>query len=124
MRQSAPVVPQWTTSSILYDTGWQQISFQFTASAAFDWITFGNFIDDANTNAQVFDAAASIVAYYYLDSISVEEATQGNPGFFSSDTAVCEKFCIDFTDFQRIPQRSGSGILKEGALLLQPIRIL
>ncbi|MEO8147658.1 MAG: PKD domain-containing protein [Bacteroidia bacterium] len=69
------VVPQITVPGILYDSLWQYITLQFTATAAFDQVTFGNFKDDANTNATLFFSTGSDPAYYFLDDVSVQLAS-------------------------------------------------
>lgn len=94
------ITPQWTTSTILYETAWQQITFQFTAAAAYNYITFGNFLNDANTNAQIFDVANNLVAYYYLDGIEVEIADVNSisAALGVSDSSICKNSCVSFTD--------------------------
>jgi PKD repeat protein len=100
---SAPmtgITPQWTTSTILYETAWQQITFQFTAAAAYNYITFGNFLNDANTNAQIFDVANNLVAYYYLDGVEVEIADVNSisAALGVSDSSICKNSCVSFSD--------------------------
>jgi hypothetical protein len=69
------VTPQFTTSAILYNTTWRLITFDIVATQPWDHITFGNFENDLGTTSQVFTAVSSPGAYYFLDSVSVTEAT-------------------------------------------------
>ncbi|HYV93744.1 MAG TPA: PKD domain-containing protein [Chitinophagales bacterium] len=91
------ITPQLTVSNILYDTAWEQISFQYLADAAYDHITFGNFADDASTTVQVFDSGTNALVYYFLDSINVEDVN-GSLAFIASDLSFCEASCIAFAD--------------------------
>ena len=92
------VNPQWTTPGILYDTAWEQITFQFIAADAYDHITFGNFVGDASTNVQTFVPASFPGAYYFIDGIEVQPDSVSQMNFIASDTSLCEKFCISFID--------------------------
>jgi PKD repeat protein len=93
--------PQWTTPVILYDTAWSHITFQFTATEAYDYITFGNFVDDASTNAVTYDSIGPIFgpgAFYFIDDIEVKNDSVPQANFIASSTSVCEKFCVSFSD--------------------------
>ncbi|MFH1320903.1 MAG: T9SS type A sorting domain-containing protein [Bacteroidota bacterium] len=74
------------------DTIWTEISGCFTAQADYDFITIGNFHNDAATDTLEInpldfcpDSATLHYAYYYIDDVSVIlfEANAGN------DTAIC-----------------------------------
>ncbi|HYV95569.1 MAG TPA: PKD domain-containing protein [Chitinophagales bacterium] len=91
-------IPQWTTPIIQYDTGWVQITFQITAADAYDHIAFGNFVNDAGTNAQTFVPTLFPGAYYFIDDIDVHLDSLPQINFIASDTSFCESTCIDFAD--------------------------
>lgn len=79
-----PVTPQIANSStsILSDaTGWTQISGTYTASGGEEWLTLGNFKNNAATNAQS-RSGSIIYAVYYFDDVVVEKkaSSGGNAG--------------------------------------------
>lgn len=74
-----PVTPQIANSatSILSDaSGWTQISGTYTATGGEEWITLGNFKNNANTNAQS-RSGSIIYAVYYFDDVRVEKISSG-----------------------------------------------
>ncbi|MEZ4884411.1 MAG: Ig-like domain-containing protein [Chitinophagales bacterium] len=54
---------------------WQRISGTFTAQSPLQWLTIGNFYNNANTNAENLavggETGFTELGYYYIDSISV-----------------------------------------------------
>ncbi|MEO6166946.1 MAG: PKD domain-containing protein, partial [Chitinophagales bacterium] len=82
--------------NVITDTlNWQLISGIFTATGGEQYLTLGHFKPDAQTTFVTLPYGSQ-GSYYYFDDISVEHLQSG--GFFASDTSLCEKFCIDFTD--------------------------
>jgi hypothetical protein len=71
------VTPQIELTSVFYSTNWTQFTFTFTPLAAYDWVTIGNFHNDAGTTKSLFgpNLPSSYGAYYYIDDISVVLAT-------------------------------------------------
>ncbi|MBL0102387.1 MAG: hypothetical protein IPP51_00605 [Bacteroidetes bacterium] len=71
----APILttPQVETSTVLYSTGWQQISFLYTPTVSAQYLTIGNFHNDATTTRTLFgpNLSSSFGAYYYIDDISI-----------------------------------------------------
>jgi hypothetical protein len=67
------VTPQVELTSVFYSTTWTQFTFTFTPLAAYDWVTIGNFHNDAGTTKSLFgpNLPSSYGAYYYIDDISV-----------------------------------------------------
>lgn len=65
-----PYTPQCESSSVLFSTTWQQISFTFTPAAAYQYICLGNFRTNAGTTATLIGPGTS-GAYYYLDDVVV-----------------------------------------------------
>lgn len=62
------------TSGALADTlNWKQISGQFTAAGGEQFITIGNFYDDAGTTITQPGSSGSYGAYYFIDEVSVSE---------------------------------------------------
>ena len=70
------VTPQVELTAVFYSTTWQQFTFSFVATVACDWVTMGNFHNDANTTKSLFGPAlpSSYGCYYYVDDISVMAA--------------------------------------------------
>ncbi|MEO8088559.1 MAG: T9SS type A sorting domain-containing protein, partial [Bacteroidota bacterium] len=71
--------PQVMASGFISDSsGWVKISGSFMATAAYNYITIGNFYDDANTSTQVNPGGHSgpgcYGAYYFVDDVSVQES--------------------------------------------------
>ena len=66
-------VPQCEMSAILYSTTWTQVTFNYTATAAYQYMTIGNFRNDASTATQSF--GGSYGCYYYIDDVVVQPAT-------------------------------------------------
>ncbi len=66
--------PQIETNTIMYDTAWFQLVFTFVATAPYQYMTVGNFHDDASTQKQSFGSGsyANYGAYYYIDDVVVE----------------------------------------------------
>lgn len=71
------VTPQWEISSVWWNTSWQLITFNYTATAAYRYFTIGNFYNDANTAHTVFNASSpsSYGAYYFIDEMIVQPTT-------------------------------------------------
>lgn len=75
-------------------SNWTTISGTFTADDAYQWITIGNFLNNASTTTSSLPGAAGPLfnrSYYYLEDVSVEEL----PDFGISvspfnSTVVCE----------------------------------
>ncbi len=69
------VTPQIeNTSGAIIDTiGWKQINGQFTASGGEQFITIGNFHDDAGTTITQPGTFGSYGAYYFVEDVSVTE---------------------------------------------------
>lgn len=68
----AGISPQFTYDSIFFNHEWQEVTFSFVATEAYDQITFGNFADDVDTGTQMFTSKDFPAAYYFIDQISVE----------------------------------------------------
>ena len=66
------LVPEYEIPGVFFSNAWVNFSFNITATAPWQYITFGNFYNDAATTAQVFDAGAAYYrAYYFIDDISI-----------------------------------------------------
>jgi type IX secretion system substrate protein len=68
------VTPQVEMSAIFYSTTWQLITFYYTATAAYDFVTIGNFHDDANTNTTAF-GPSGYGCYVFIDDVVIKPAT-------------------------------------------------
>lgn len=66
--------PQCEMSTILYSTTWTQVSFTYVATAPYQYVTIGNFRNDATTSTQIF-GSPSIGCYYYIDDVVIQTST-------------------------------------------------
>ncbi|MEY3442748.1 MAG: hypothetical protein RLZZ519_1029 [Bacteroidota bacterium] len=64
------VVPQLELTTIIHHTAWQQYTFTFTPTQPFQFLTIGNFRNDAATSIGTFTPGSG-VAYYFLDNVEV-----------------------------------------------------
>jgi OOP family OmpA-OmpF porin len=70
------LTPSYETNGTVYSTGWQVINFIYTPVAPVDYLTIGNFRDDANTTAVIYELPTFFsFSYYFFDDISVEKAS-------------------------------------------------
>jgi len=84
------VTPHWESSSIVYSTSWQLLTFQFTPSQAYSYITIGNFKDDPNTVRQFFASTSNPSAYYFIDDINITLLSSGGISLaFSTTNETC-----------------------------------
>ena len=99
---SSPILlnPSLEIVNIFYDTVWTQFSFQYTATAADDYFTIGNFRDDASTQSAQFGVAYNGV-YYFVDDISVEASNQTPVALFNAANHICPGTCTDFTNLSQ-----------------------
>ncbi len=64
-----PVIPQLEITSIIYIlNSWQHFSFNYTADSSYNYITIGNFRNDAQTLISTFGI---IGTYYFIDKIEM-----------------------------------------------------
>lgn len=70
--QPMGITPTYNNPDPFYDSTWVQMSFQYTPTTAVDYITFGNFFDDAATTADTIDVVALWASsYLFIDDICV-----------------------------------------------------
>jgi hypothetical protein len=68
------ITPQLELTTIIHHTFWQQYTFTFSAAQPFEFITIGNFRNDASTSIGTFTSGTG-VAYYFLDNVEVVPVT-------------------------------------------------
>ncbi|MCW3083300.1 MAG: hypothetical protein JWP12_666 [Bacteroidetes bacterium] len=68
---SPQIVNDMITNPLTDKAGWTKIYGMYTANGSENYITIGNFSDDANTDTIMVGTTESIGAYYYLDDVSV-----------------------------------------------------
>jgi hypothetical protein len=66
--------PQCEMSTVLYSTVWKLVTFTYTATANYQYVTIGNFRNDAATTTQSF--GSSYGCYYYIDDVIIQLSTQ------------------------------------------------
>jgi hypothetical protein len=80
-------IPQIESDTFLNDTSsWALISGVFQANGNEEYITIGNFRDDAGTDTvRMPGSSGAPISYYYIDEVSVEEVLAANAG---TDTSI------------------------------------
>ena len=88
---SAPinVTPQVEITGIIYETDWVLIQGEFVATEAFEYITIGNFKDDANTNLDFFMNAEIPATRYFIDQVSLVKQEDPTGVSISEDVTIC-----------------------------------
>lgn len=94
-----PVIPQIiNTTGALDDTsGWKKVSGIFVATGGEQYITIGNFNDDASTTVTQPYSIGSFGAYYFVDGVSV--------------TPVAATAVDNASDIQQVSVYFGDGLL-------------
>jgi hypothetical protein len=65
-------IPQYEYQGELWSTEWKHITFSFIADKPYEYITFGNFYNDEETNCTLFGPDANESgAYYFLDNVEI-----------------------------------------------------
>lgn len=67
------IEPQLEITTVVHHTVWQQYSFTFSPTAAFRYMTIGNFRNDLSTTYATFTSGNGI-AFYFIDNVNVSEA--------------------------------------------------
>ncbi|WP_128548006.1 gliding motility-associated C-terminal domain-containing protein [Larkinella soli] len=84
--------PQVNQTQVLQERlKWVPVSGCFIADEAYEYLTVGNFFEDAQTQAASFATAPrNRLAYYLIDDVSVEPVTAGPPAVrLGADTTLC-----------------------------------
>lgn len=83
------ITPQLSIDSVVRDTTWRLFHFLYTPTQPYQYMTIGNFRNDANTIKEQFgvnNGTNRRYAYYFFDDISVETY---KPMLTLSDTNAC-----------------------------------
>lgn len=66
------LVPEYEIPGVFFSSPWVNYTFTITPTAAWEYITFGNFYNDAATTATLFYAPAPFFrCYYFIDDVSI-----------------------------------------------------
>jgi hypothetical protein len=66
------LTPEYEIPGVFFSNAWVQYTFNITATAPWQYITFGNFYNDASTTAVIYYASAPYFrCYYFIDDISI-----------------------------------------------------
>ncbi|MFN8394564.1 MAG: hypothetical protein U0176_07835 [Bacteroidia bacterium] len=69
------LVPEYEVPGVFFSNAWVNYTFNITATAAWRYITFGNFYNDAATTATLFYPAAPYFrCYYFIDDVVIQPA--------------------------------------------------
>lgn len=93
-----PVVPQFVQTTPFWSAGWQQVSFTFTATAAFDHLTLGNFSNDASTDTVDMLPVPVDGGYLFIDDVSLTGSSPFIAAFTDVRHARCDSVFVDLTD--------------------------
>ena len=80
--------PLLSTGTMIYSNNWIPVSFTFVATAPYAYFAIGNFMNDANTVYQQFDPATNLVAYYFIDEVSL--TLNNNNISIAGDSLICQ----------------------------------
>lgn len=69
--------PHMEIDGQVWQTSWQQYSFEFMADSAYSYLIIGNFVDNSATSIiqQVTNPNGSMRAYYFIDDVSLVAET-------------------------------------------------
>lgn len=69
--------PYFESFEVMYNRGWEKVSFSFIANSSLEWLTLGVFNDDSDLDIQFMDGNSSLAdyAYYFVDNFSMENIT-------------------------------------------------
>jgi len=90
------VVPQFSIDTVSYSADWQTISFAFTASQPYKYLTFGLFGSDINKTIEIKDGVDPAYAYYFVDGFKLQPVA------------------VDYNPLNPLPNRDGNSV--EGPL--------
>ncbi len=66
------VLPQFQIGGIVSNNDWELVTFTFVASGAFDYLTFGNYLTDAQITAQQHGGINQLgLSYLFVDDFSI-----------------------------------------------------
>lgn len=65
------VTPQYVYNGFLYNTDWQLINYSFVADQAYQYLTFGSFVNDNVQQIQQVTPVGYPNAYYFIDNINL-----------------------------------------------------
>jgi gliding motility-associated-like protein len=87
---SAPLgyTPLLNSGTMIYSNNWIPVTYTFIATAPYAFFAIGNFMDDANTVVQQFNATANPAAYYFIDEVSLTLNTGNNINIIG-DSQIC-----------------------------------
>ncbi len=103
-------IPQIEISGEIWETAWKEYTFSYTADAAYNYITIGNFYNDASTSISEYLPATNDDAYYYIDNIVIElqpepevcgMSKRGNIWYFGENAG------LDFNSGSPVPLTDG-----------------
>ncbi|MGB3074187.1 MAG: hypothetical protein WBB36_02640 [Chitinophagales bacterium] len=65
------IIPQCENTTQIWNSGWELLTFYYTATAAYQYITIGNFRSDVAT-AHTYHGPGNDAAYYFIDDVEVK----------------------------------------------------
>lgn len=87
--ESLPFTPQVKVSNVVTSaTGWELVAGEFVADDAYNYITIGNFSDDASVVSEDLGTAPLDFAVYFIDGVSLTPSGLGP--YITGDALLCE----------------------------------
>jgi hypothetical protein len=95
------VTPQVENTTLLSSyTTWMLVSGTFVAAGGEQYITIGNFNDDANTTVVQVSSVGSYGAYYFVDDVSVMELPTGMDEITSTSFSIFPSSATNFVNIK------------------------
>lgn len=69
--EAIPYKPQYEYPGELWTTEWKHITFTFVADKPYEYITFGNFYTDAETEGKLYGDENKSGSYYFIDKVEI-----------------------------------------------------
>ena len=100
--ETIEIRPHFSTADIIYSFKWQEISFDYCAEEAHNYLTLGNFHPDNEVQSRLLeDNTQQPYAYYYFDEVKVEPTHESCDDFFDP---------ADLAEFPNVLTPNGDGV--------------
>lgn len=70
--------PQYEIEDVFYNREWQKISYKFTATEEYEYITFGVFHNDEDLEFVKYETNATLT-YYFVDNFKIRNVSESSP---------------------------------------------
>lgn len=98
VHEPLPVMPQFIQATPFWNTEWEEVTFTFTATAAYDHVTLGNFLTDGTILLEDMLPTPVDAGYVFIDDVSLTPNTAFQAAFTFTTEAACDSFLVQVTD--------------------------